>query len=256
MTNGVPPRALSTELLTGLAFLTRLPVARGAQVGGTNVAEASWSFPVIGAGIGLLAGLIYWISFKLDLSPFVSALLAVATTMVVTGCLHEDGLADTIDGFGGGKTREEKLEIMRDSRVGAYGTCALVFSILFKTGAISSLGDPSLAISALFAAHTGARATLPAVMRRVPPARLDGLSAGAGQPPSGAPSIAALIGFVALVIGLGFGGAIIAAVLLALLASLIAVLAMRQIGGQTGDVLGAVEQAGEILILLVASAWL
>jgi adenosylcobinamide-GDP ribazoletransferase len=256
MTNDAAPRALSTALWTGLAFLTRLPVARGAPAIGPDVAQASWSFPVIGAGIGLLAGFVYWVSFALDLSPFVSALLAVATTMLVTGCLHEDGLADTVDGFGGGATRERKLEIMRDSRVGAYGTCALVFSILFKTGAISSLGDPSLAVSALFAAHTGARATLPIFMRRVAPARPDGLSADAGRPPSGTPSIAALLGFVALVIGLGFGGALIATLLLAALVVLIALLALRQIGGQTGDVLGAVEQAGEILILLVASAWL
>jgi adenosylcobinamide-GDP ribazoletransferase len=256
MTNGASPRALSTGLWTGLAFLTRLPVARGAPATGADVAQASWSFPVIGAGIGLLAGLVYWLSYALDLSPFVAALLAVATTMLVTGCLHEDGLADTVDGFGGGATRERKLEIMRDSRVGAYGTCALVFSILFKTGAISSLGDSSLAVSALFAAHTGARATLPMFMRRVPTARPDGLAADAGRPPSGTPAIAALIGFAVLVFALGLVGAVVTALLLAAALGLLALLCIRQIGGQTGDVLGAVEQTGEILILLVASAWL
>ncbi|HZP08021.1 adenosylcobinamide-GDP ribazoletransferase [Methyloceanibacter sp.] len=256
MTTAISPRALSTELLTGLAFCTRLPLFGRTPATGGDLARASWSFPVVGAGIGLLAGLIYWISFRLDLSPFVSALLAVATTMLVTGCLHEDGLADTVDGFGGGKTREEKLEIMRDSRVGAYGTCALVFSILFKTGAISSLGDPSLAISALLASHTGGRAILPMFMRRVPTARSDGLAADAGRPPAGTPAIAALIGFAVLLFTLGIGGAVITTVLLAIAAGLLALLCMRQIGGQTGDVLGAVEQTGEILILLVASAWL
>jgi adenosylcobinamide-GDP ribazoletransferase len=256
MSTAISPRALSTELWTGLAFLTRLPIARSAPETGADVARASWSFPVVGAGIGLLAGLVYWVSFKLDLSPFVSALLAVATTMLVTGCLHEDGLADTLDGFGGGATREQKLEIMRDSRVGAYGTCALVFSILFKTGAISSLGDPSLAISALLAAHTGARAIVPMFMRRVPTARSDGLAADAGRPPSGTPAIAALIGFAVLVFTLGIGGAVITTLLLAAAVGLLALLCMRQIGGQTGDVLGAVEQTGEILILLAASAWL
>lgn len=256
MTDGSPPRALSTELLTGLAFLTRLPVARGAPAGGADVARVSWSFPIIGVGIGLLAGVVYWLSFKLDLSPFVSALLAVATTMLVTGCLHEDGLADTIDGFGGGRTREEKLEIMRDSRVGAYGTCALVFSILFKTGAISSLGDPSLAVSALLASHTGGRAILPMFMRRVPTARSDGLAAEAGRPPAGTPAIAALIGFAVLLFTLGLGGAVVTTLLLAIAIGLLALLCMTEIGGQTGDVLGAVEQTGEILILLVASAWL
>jgi adenosylcobinamide-GDP ribazoletransferase len=127
---------------------------------------------------------------------------------------------------------------------------------LFKTGAISSLGDPSLAISALLAAHTGARATLPMFMRRVPTARPDGLAADAGRPPSGTPAIAALIGFTVLVFALGVGGAVVTTLLLAGALGLLALLCIRQIGGQTGDVLGAVEQTGEILILLAASAWL
>jgi len=111
-------------------------------------------------------------------------------------------------------------------------------------------------MSARFAAHAGARATLPVFMRRAPLARPDGLSAGAGRPPSGTPTIAVLLGLVALLIGLGFGGALIAASLLVLGVGLLAWIAIRQVGGQTGDVLGAVEQAGEILILLVAASWL
>jgi adenosylcobinamide-GDP ribazoletransferase len=93
-------------------------------------------------------------------------------------------------------------------------------------------------------------------MRRVPPARPDGLAADAGRPPSGTPAIAALIGFAVLVFALGIGGAVITTLLLAAAVGLLALLCMRQIGGQTGDVLGAVEQTGEILILLAASAWL
>ena len=256
MMNGASPRALSTELWTGLAFLTRLPIARGAAATGADVAQASWSFPVIGAGIGLLAGLVYWVSFDLDLSPFVSALLAVATTMLVTGCLHEDGLADTLDGFGGGATRERKLEIMRDSRVGAYGTCALVFSILFKTGAISSLGDPSLAISALFAAHTGARATLPIFMRRVPPPGQTGYRPMRDDRPQARRQSRRCSASSRSSSGLASAGRLSPTLLLAAAVGLLALICIRQIGGQTGDVLGAVEQTGEILILLVASAWL
>jgi len=255
MEGGVSARGLSTDLRTGLAFCTRLPFVSGAATG-SEVARASWTFPVVGAVIGLIGALAYWLGDKMGLPPFVAATLAVAATMLATGCLHEDGLADTVDGFGGGGTAERKLEIMRDSRIGTYGASALILSLMLRAGAIASLAEPHLVMSALFAAHAGARATLPVFMRRVPLARPDGLSAGAGRPPSGTPTIAVLLGLVALLIGLGFGGALIAASLLVLGVGLLAWIAIRQVGGQTGDVLGAVEQAGEILILLVAASWL
>ena len=152
--------------------------------------------------------------------------------------------------------RERKLEIMRDSRIGAYGASALFISLMLRAGAIASLVEPHLVASALFAAHAGARAALPVFMRRVPAARRDGLLADAGRPPSGMASIAVLLGLIALVIGLGFGGALTAVALLTLGVGPLAWISIRQVGGQTGDVLGAVEQAGEILILLVATSWL
>jgi adenosylcobinamide-GDP ribazoletransferase len=149
-----------------------------------------------------------------------------------------------------------KLEIMRDSRVGAYGTSALILSFMLRAGAIASLADPAFVAPALIAAHAGARATMPAFMRLVPPARQDGLSADAGTPPPRAALTAALIGMVVLVLCLGFGGALVALLLVAAAIFFLAWLCMSQIGGQTGDVLGAVEQVSEILILLVAAAWL
>jgi adenosylcobinamide-GDP ribazoletransferase len=109
---------------------------------------------------------------------------------------------------------------------------------------------------ALIAAHAGARATLPVFMRLVPNARQDGLSANAGEPPQNGALIAALLGLLALLLCLGFGATLIAALLLACAIGLMAWLCVRQIGGQTGDVLGAVEQVSEIVILLVAAAWL
>ena len=257
MTTGVPPRALSTELETGLAFLSCLPLARGVPVTGADVAQASWSFPIIGAGIGLIGAFAYWLAHVLGLPPFVSATLAVATTMLVTGCLHEDGLADTTDGFGGGTTRERKLEIMRDSGIGVYGASALVLSPMLRAGAIASLVHPSLVLPAMIAAHAGARAALPVFMRRVPPARQDGLSAEAGEPPQASSLLAVAIGLIVLLLCLGLGAAtLIAVLLLAAGAVLLAWLSISQIGGQTGDVLGTLEQIGEILILLVAAAWL
>jgi adenosylcobinamide-GDP ribazoletransferase len=180
----------------------------------------------------------------------------VAATLLLTGCLHEDGLADTADGFGASGSAERKLEIMRDSQIGTYGAAALILSLLLRAGAIASLTEPALAAPALIAAHAGARATLPVFMRRVPRARKDGLSAEAGAPPQRSSALAILIGAVAILLCLGFGATLVAFALLAAALLLMGWLTIRQIGGQTGDVLGAVEQVSEILILLVAAAWL
>jgi adenosylcobinamide-GDP ribazoletransferase len=254
MEGGVSAKALSTELKTGLAFLTRLPLVPEAPASGADVARASWSFPVVGIGIGAAAALAYWIAHAFGLPAFVSAALAVAATLVITGCLHEDGLADTADGFGGGSTPERKLEIMRDSRIGTYGVLALGISLLLRVGAIASLAEPALVALALIAAHSSARATLPVFMRRVPRARADGLSADVGGPPQQNSAIAIAIGVGALWLCLGFGGALIGLLLLVAAIVLMAWLSLAQIGGQTGDVLGALEQVSEILILLVAAA--
>ena len=256
MEGGDTAKALSTELRTGLAFLTRLPLPVAAETSGTEVARASWTFPVIGAGIGLIAALVYWIAYEFGLHPLLAATLAVASTLLLTGCLHEDGLADTADGFGGGTTPERKLEIMRDSRLGTYGAAALVISLMLRVGVLASLADPALAALALIAANAGARAMMPPFMRNVPGARADGLSAESGAPPQQSSAIAVAIGLVVILLCLGFGAAFVTLVLLAIALALMGWLAMSQIGGQTGDVLGAVEQVSEVLILLVAAAWL
>jgi adenosylcobinamide-GDP ribazoletransferase len=176
--------------------------------------------------------------------------------LLVTGCLHEDGLADTVDGFGGGVSPARKLEIMRDSQIGTYGTAALMLSLMVRVGAIASLADPALVAAALIAAQAGARAVMPVFMRRVPPARQEGLSADAGDPPQQSAVLAVGIAVVVLLLCLGFGTTLIAVALLAMAGGLLAWLTIRQVGGQTGDVLGALEQVSEILILLTAAVWL
>jgi adenosylcobinamide-GDP ribazoletransferase len=256
MTTGASIEALSTDLKVGLAFLTRLPFVGTPSASGADVARASWSFPLIGVAIGLIGAFVVWIADGLGLHPFISGTLAIAVIVLITGCLHEDGLADMVDGFGGGGSPMLKLEIMRDSRVGAYGTSALILSFMLRAGAIASLADPSFIAPALIAAEAGGRATMPLFMRLVPPARQEGLSAAAGKPPQRAALIATLIGFIVLVLCLGFGGGLLAAMLLAAEIAFLAWFCMSQIGGQTGDVLGAVEQVSEVLILLVAAAWL
>lgn len=252
---GAADRGLITELGTGLAFLTRFP-ARGAAGGDASLARAAWTFPIIGTLVGAVGALAYWFAAMVGLHPFVAATLAVAATMLATGALHEDGLADTADGFGAGGSRERKLEIMRDSRIGTYGVAALALCILLKVGALASLVAPALVMPALIAPHAAARATLPAFMRMVPPARTDGLAADAGLPSLASAAIAAALGAAVLLLCLGPIAALAAILLLVAAAACMAWLAKRQIGGQTGDVLGALEQAGEVLVLLAVSALL
>ena len=168
MQEGLTAKALSTELKTGLAFLTRLPLAPDASTTGADISRASWTFPVIGAGIGALGGIVYWIAHGLGLPPFVCGTLAVGATVLITGALHEDGLADTADGFGGGTTQERKLEIMRDSRVGTYGALALILSFLLRAGAVASFTEPALAAAARRASPGNSKVRATAAWGRPP----------------------------------------------------------------------------------------
>jgi len=252
MTAGL--RGLATDLKIGILFCTRLPLPHALPVEGADLARASWALPIAGALVGAVGALVYWLAHAVGLTPWPAAALALAATVALTGCLHEDGLADTADGFGGGTTRERKLEIMRDSRIGTFGVCALALSLALRIGALASLNDPALVAPALIAAHAAARASLPAFMGLLPPARADGLAAGAGQPLRASVMAAVAIGILALGLGLGIQRAAIALILLVMAFGALARLAEKQIGGQTGDVLGALEQTGEILVLLVAAA--
>ena len=159
-------RGLATDLKVGLLFCTRLPISSSAAIEGSDVARAGWAMPIAGAVVGALGGLSYWLAVAVGLPPMPAAMLALVTTMIVTGGLHEDGLADTADGFGGGSTRERKLAIMRDSRIGTFGVCALLDSVILRWSAlVAPLAEPQQVTMALIAAQMSARATLPAFMR-------------------------------------------------------------------------------------------
>jgi adenosylcobinamide-GDP ribazoletransferase len=240
------------ELKASIVFCTRLPLLRATPLAGGAIAKAVWAFPMAGVVVGVIGAVVYALAHKLGLPAWPAAALAVAATMLVTGCLHEDGLADTADGFGGGQTREQKLEIMHDSRIGVYGVCALTMSLLLRVGALASLPSAHAVVWALIASHAAARAAMPVLMLVLPPARSDGLAFDAGRPPGEAVAGAAVISFLVLAVCLHFGHGLLALIVLAVIVALMAWLAKRQIGGQTGDVVGALEQASEIAILLVA----
>ena len=244
----------SEEFKASLAFSTRLPLVGATLQAATALANAAWAFPVTGLIVGLIGALVYALAHRLGLPAWPAATLSVAATLAVTGALHEDGLADTADGFGGGRSRDAKLDIMRDSRTGAYGVCALVLILLLRTAALASFADTYAVVWALLASHAAARAAMVTIMWLLPPARSDGLSFEAGGPPGEALAAAAAIAFVVLLFCLHPMRGFIAALVLIAIIALMAWLAMRQIEGQTGDVLGAVEQVGEIAVLLVALA--
>jgi adenosylcobinamide-GDP ribazoletransferase len=239
--------------MAATAFFTRLPVEPHAA-GAWRLADSAWAFPLVGAGIGAVAALTFFLAELIGLSPWLGGALSIMASLVLTGALHEDGLADTADGFFGGRDRDEKLAILRDSRHGTYGVLAILLSVLLRAAALAGINDAIHAGLALIAAHAASRAALPAIMWGLTPARPDGLGAAAGKPRFGAVMTAALIGSTIAVTALGPARGIIALCLTGLFVIAMAWVARRQIGGYTGDVLGSLQQIGEIARLLAATA--
>jgi adenosylcobinamide-GDP ribazoletransferase len=231
------------------AFLTRLPIPLDAAPAPGRLAEASWSFPLVGLVVGITGGLVYGVAVWLGLTPLLAAVFAVAGQIAMTGALHEDAAGDVADGFGGGATRRQKLEIMRDSRVGSYGAVALVLVIGARVAALAALADAEIVIAALVAAGAASRASMVAVMDTLSPARDDGLAASAGRPEHRNVIVATAFAVVIGLLALGLYAGIVGLVGAAAGAGGLAWIAQRQIGGHTGDVLGACQQSAEVLCL-------
>ena len=250
--------ALPGALLDAIRFLTVVRVPDTATAMAPDwLARAMKYFPVVGAGVGLVSALVMLIANEFW-SPVISALLAVTASIVVTSALHEDGLADTADAFGGGWSVEKRLAIMKDSRIGTYGALALGLGVLLRVTAISDL-PMWAAPAALIAAQAAARAAPAWVMNRMAYAGdTAAMKVAYAEAPVRSNELRfallivalaalplALISFKAVVIG-WLGGAA--------LAWCLARWSRRLIGGYTGDVLGAVEQLFEIGFLLGVAA--
>jgi adenosylcobinamide-GDP ribazoletransferase len=206
--------------------------------------------------VGLIAALVGIVAGWLGLPPAISAGLALASMVIITGALHEDGLADSADGLWGGWDPVRRLEIMKDSHIGSYGVIALILSLGLRWVALTSLagqGGPlnqTALISALVLCATLSRAPMVVVMSALPHARRGGLSVRVGRPHRAS---AALAVAVALAVGLVFLGLALAGliVVLGLVTLAIILISKVKIGGQTGDILGATQQISEIAILCV-----
>jgi adenosylcobinamide-GDP ribazoletransferase len=246
------PQRLAADVAACVGFFTRLPAGRFG-LPEVDFANALWGAPVAGAIVGVCGGGAFAAATWLSLPPSLAAVAALAVLLMVTGSLHEDGVADVADAFGGGNTRERKLEIMKDSRNGTFGVVALVMTLLARWAAMTALGTSSFAFVALVAVHAASRALLPGFMNMVAPARPGGLAAGIGKVPGNVALAAAGLGLLALLL-LGLATAFTTVICLVALFLGMKWLTERQIGGQTGDVLGALQQGGEIVVLFVIAA--
>jgi adenosylcobinamide-GDP ribazoletransferase len=241
-------------LVGALRFLTRVPIP-GREV--AHRRAVLW-FPTAGTLIGALIGGVAAGSAEW-LTPTVAAGLAVVVGLLLTGAFHEDGLADVADAFGGGWDREQRLAILKDSRHGTYGVAALCASIVIRVVAGGSLAATAHGQAAVFAgfvvAHTLARAAAVAVLALVRPAdpEAPGLGVAAGRELSRPAAALSMLGAIGIA-GLASGWwTVPLAAAAAVGAAAVAWLAVRKIGGVVGDVLGAVEQVVECVVLVVAA---
>jgi adenosylcobinamide-GDP ribazoletransferase len=248
--------------LVAVQFFTRLPVPEIRDFSNDMLNASARYFPLVGLLVGVLSGLALYLSAQIFPMP-IAALIAIATSMIITGAFHEDGLADTFDALGGAVSRERALVIMKDSRIGTYGAAALMISQLLRWQALAFLPLP-IGIIVLIVSHAMARVGAVSLMASLPYVRDtdDSKSKPIAQELSGAAF------FLAILFGL-FPAALTVLIhkelWLLMLAGLSAVIVVRiycgywfrkRIGGYTGDTLGCAEQFGEIAFLLAACALL
>lgn len=240
---------LPSDVLSAFALLSRLPLPNHQGTG----AASAWAWPLVGAVLGGCGAALASAALWLGITPGVTAALVLALGAMLTGGLHEDGLSDTADGLYGGWTKARRLEIMKDSRVGSYGVLALLLVTLARWSALTAVLVYGGHWAALVVTGAMSRAPMALVMALLPNARGDGLSHATGRP---APATA----LVALALAAGIAAlmtdwAAVSLVFAALGAAiLLAFLALRKIGGQTGDILGATQQLAEVACLAVLSA--
>lgn len=236
-------------------FLTRVPLPVSVSYSEARMAATPRWYPAVGLVLGAILAAALW-ALGLAFPPVLAALLATALGLVLTGALHEDGFADVCDGLGGGATRARALEIMRDSRIGAFGAAGLGLMLGARILALGALG--ALAVPALLAGHAMSRAGIVAVLATTPYARSEGLAGGlVGQVSARDVSVAAAwacasvlpLAWVAPV------GAIAGVLVLVATQVWMRRRLERRLGGYTGDGLGAVQQVGEVALYLGLLAW-
>jgi adenosylcobinamide-GDP ribazoletransferase len=245
--------------LTAVMFFTRCPVPKGIDHSEDKLNASARYFPWVGIGVGIWAAL--WTGVAGLILPLpLAVLLGLVATLWGTGAFHEDGLADTIDGFGGGYSRAKILEIMRDSRIGSFGATALVIALAIKVTSLIHLGWP-LVLGALVAGHAWSRFVSVTIIRTDEYAREDGKAKPlATRISAGSLSVAAIGACLPLAALVSATGQVIFLLTVPTTFAARWWMARRfraRIGGYTGDCLGAVQQITEIVfyLTLVACVW-
>lgn len=254
-----PVPAYAADIVVCVRFFSRLatalPEGFARMAGRRRLVGAVRALPAASLLIALPGAVVLAVLVAIGLPPLASAAAALAVSAIVTGALHEDGLADVADGFFGGRDAEHRLTIMRDSRTGAFGALALALTVLMRASLIAGVAvaaGPIAAAAAFLSAAVGGRVALLWPWLATPPARMDGLARLVGKPDRDAARFAAIsAAVIVLLLTLGFAPVAIlpAAGGVALAGWGLSVAARRQIGGHTGDVLGACEQLAEIAVL-------
>jgi adenosylcobinamide-GDP ribazoletransferase len=249
-----PDPLLRSDLTVAFMLLTRLPARKFSRSDDVpDMARCVWVFPVVGLAVGLAGGLCYWLASRVGVPPLLAAAWSLAAMLAITGGFHEDGLADTADGFGGA-TPARKLEIMRDSRIGSYGALALLLSSLMRLAAVAAVGRPGAVVIGLVLAGMLGRSAMVLLLLLLPPARPDGMGASMGRPRTASIVVALAIAGAVPFVCLPAGPAVAVVAFAAGVALVVARLAATQISGYTGDVLGASEVAVECVVLTVLAS--
>lgn len=244
---------------TALGFFTRLPVPAWVPWSSERMHHAARYFALVGWVVGG-AGALGYLALAWLLPPAVAVVLSMALTIRLTGAFHEDGFADSCDGLGGGWDKAQILAIMKDSRIGSYGTIGMVLMLLAKAAALYELGaEDELDVAiALFVAHPLSRLASTSLIHLLPYVREDETSKAkplARRLTGPELAIAALCGLLplALLSPVEALGAALAALLVTAWA---ARMFLRRLGGYTGDLLGAAQQASELACYLgILVAW-
>ncbi|MCI1298421.1 adenosylcobinamide-GDP ribazoletransferase [Acetobacter sp.] len=246
---------LAADFLAALGLFTRLPLQwLEKHAAGVDLRRSVRVWPLTGGLIGALTACAMWLGYAVHLPPAVSAICAVMMQLLVTGGLHEDGLADSADGMVGGRTVERRLEIMRDSRIGSYGTLALCSVVALRCACIASL-PVSCLFPSLILAGSLSRAAILLELKWGKPARQDGL-ASALFPLSSRPFAAALLTTLLLAVLLIPANEIITSFAAALLTTTLTHrFSIKKIGGFTGDILGAEAVLAELAVLVTLTSF-
>lgn len=236
------------DIAVALGLLTRLPI-RLPNSAYARGAAAAWAYPLVGVVTGGIAWILGAVLLWLGFGAVATALVILATLVVITGAMHEDGLADCADGFWGGWDVARRLEIMKDSQIGTYGVIALVLSLAARLAGIWALIEADW-LWALIGIGALSRAGMPVLMAALPHARDTGLSHAQGRPDRRTAFVAIGIGVGAALLTLG-GAGVAATLTAALILLAVRQIALAKIGGQTGDVLGASQQMVEVAVLVI-----